>query len=86
MSHGSPRQFYSEIAYKIEPRGYEAEIDGETVTCYRVKKQGGLLGIGARRVRTPVLVLTKKGASIEIDEEHADPEFVALLGELLKAH
>ena len=86
MSHGTARQFYTEIAYKITDHGYEAEIQGDTVTCYRVKKQGGLLGIGARKVKTPVLVVTQYEHEVAIDEEHADAEFVALLTQLLRAH
>ncbi|NLX37180.1 MAG: hypothetical protein GXY68_10880 [Chloroflexi bacterium] len=86
MSHGSARQFYTEIAYKIVDQGYEAEIIGNTVTCYLVKKQGGFLGIGARKVKTPVLVVTQRDHEVDIDARNADPEFVAGLTELLRAH
>ena len=86
MSHGNPRQFYTEIAYKIAAQGYVAEIADETVTCYRVKKQGGFLGIGARQVKTPVLVVARQGEEVVIDEAHADAEFLQLLMDLLQAH
>ncbi|MEN6479254.1 MAG: hypothetical protein ABFD20_06420 [Anaerolineales bacterium] len=86
MSHGTPRQFYTEIAYKITPHGFVAEIDGDKVTCYRIKRQGGFLGLGAREIKTPVLVVERRGEEVFIDEEHADPEFVALLISLLQAH
>ena len=86
MSHGTPRQFYTEIAYKIASEGYKAEIEGETVTCYRVKKQGGFLGIGGKKVTSPVLVVTRRDEEVDIDAKNADPEFVSLLTELLKAH
>ncbi len=86
MSHGNPRQFYTEIAYKIKSHGYEAEIEDETVTCYRVKKQGGFLGLFARTVKTPVLVVKQEDDDVYIDEKNADPEFMALLTELLRAH
>jgi len=86
MSHGTPRQFYTEIAHKIASRGYRAEIEDDTVTCYRVKKQGGFLGIGGRKMTTPVLVVTRRDEEIDIDAANADPEFVTLLTELLQAH
>jgi hypothetical protein len=86
MSHGTPRQFYTEIAYKIASQGYKAEIDGDTVTCYRVKKLGGFLGIGGRKITSPVLVVTRNDGEVSIDEKGADPEFINLLTELLQAH
>lgn len=86
MSHGTARQFYTEIAYKIANEGYKAEIKDDTVTVYRVKKQGGFLGIGGRKITTPVLVVTQRDDEVEIDETHADPEFLSLLSTLLRAH
>ncbi|MBM3187910.1 MAG: hypothetical protein FJZ90_04215 [Chloroflexi bacterium] len=85
-SHGTIRQFYTEVSAKISPLGYEAEMTGDTVTCYRVRKEGGFLGIGARKVREPVFKVTRTDSEIVIDESSLDKEFVTLLAGMLAQH
>ena len=85
-SHGTLRQFHSEVAAKIAPHGYEAALKGTALTCYRVGKAGGFLGIGARKTRRPVLKLTRGSDGVTIDEDSVDEEFITLLAGMLEQH
>lgn len=85
-SHGTIRQFASEIAGKIAKIGYVAELEGDTLTCYRVVKQGGVLGIGARKVKQPVMKFIRKGDGVEVVEDAIDQTFLTELVGLLKQH
>ncbi|MHB1357278.1 MAG: hypothetical protein ACYCZF_15020 [Anaerolineae bacterium] len=85
-SHGSMKQFSAEVIAKAIKIGYDADLDGDTLTCYKIEHQGGILGIGRRKIKRTVLKIIRKGNDVEIPESEADPEFVAKLSELLKQH
>ena len=85
-SHGTLRQFYTEVSAKVSGQGYEVELEGDTLTCYRIRKVGGFLGIGAKRVREPVLKVIRKEEEIIVPEDSADEEFVHFLASSLKQH
>jgi len=85
-SHGTMKQFSSEVIAKLSKIGYLGELVDDTLTCYKFERKGGFLGIGARKVRKEVLRIIRKGTDVEIPAESADPEFVSLLSELLKQH
>jgi hypothetical protein len=85
-SHGNLRQFYAELGARLAKEGYEIEIEGDTLTVYGVEKQGGFLGLGGRKIRQPKLKVVQHNDSVEVPEEDADPEFVALLAERLRSH
>ena len=86
-THGTSRQFYTEVSAKVAGLGYLTEVESDTLTCYRVRKEGGFLGIGARKIREPVLRVVYHGeGQAEIPEDCVDPEFVDLLEGLLKPH
>ena len=85
-SHGTMKQFSAEVIAKLSKIGYNADLDGDTLTCYKIEHQGGILGIGARKVKKTVLKIIRKGSDVEIPESEADPEFVAQLSALLKQH
>jgi len=84
-SHGTLRQFQAEVGGKVAALGYEAELQGDTLTWYKVRREGGVLGIGKRKVREAVLAIARQGA-----EAHAvgapDAEFVHQLAGMLKQH
>ena len=84
--HGTLRQFMTEISYKIAKDGYSTELEGDKIICYSVTREGGFLGIGGHKVKTPVLDLTRVEDSVEIDLDRTDPEFVKMLLGKLKAH
>lgn len=84
---GTPRQFYLEVVSKIDGTNYEAELEDRVITCYRVEKEGGFLGIGGETVREPVLkVVFPEGEEPEIPEEPRDEEFIELLAGELTQH
>jgi len=85
-SHGTLRQFRTEISGKVAADGYRVQLQGDTLTVYRIRKEGGFLGIGARKIEEPVLVVIGEGAGMRIPEESANEEFVRLLASKLKQH
>jgi len=85
-SHGTLKQFYAEIMGRATKEGYEVVLEENSVTCYKVHKEGGVLGIGRRVIREPVLKAVQEGAEIRIPAETADAEFVHFLTRTLKAH
>ena len=85
-SHGTLRQFFAELSAKLLNLGVQCELEGTTITCYRVEKSGGFLGIGGKKAKVPLLRLTKDGDQISIDESTLDREFVDRLAEEFKAH
>ena len=85
-SHGTPRQFYSEVLAKASGEGYEVEFEGNTLTCFKMRKEGGFLGIGARKIKDTVLQVTFNGEEIEVSAETVDEEFVNLLASKLAQH
>ena len=85
-SHGTMKQFSAEVIAKLSKIGYNADLNGDTLTCYKIESQGGFLGIGARKTKKTVLKIIRKGSDVDIPESEADPEFVAQLSELLKQH
>ncbi len=85
-SHGTLRQFYAEISAKASLQGYLTEMEGNSVTCYKVRKEGGFLGIGRRTIKEPVLKAVQEGNEVRIPDESVNAEFVHLLAPLLKQH
>jgi hypothetical protein len=85
-SHGTMKQFSAEVIAKANKLGYEADLDGNTLTCYKVEHQGGVLGLGRKKIKKTALKIIRTGNDVEIPEGDADPEFVAKLSDLLKQH
>ena len=85
-SHGTLRQFYTEVSAKVAGEGYKLRLEGDKFTVHKIRKEGGFLGIGARKVEDPMLVVIGEGATLEIPEESADEEFVRFLAGRLKQH
>jgi len=85
-SHGTMKQFSSEVIAKLSKIGVKAELEGDTLTCYVDQKKGGVLGIGGKKERKVLLTITRKGDEVEIPADKADPAFVQQLAELLKQH
>jgi hypothetical protein len=85
-SHGTPHQFFNELQAALSTHNIAVEQEGDTITCVRVRKKGGFLGIGAKIVTEPVLKLIFKDDQLEIPAESADPEVIDLLVEVLQQH
>ncbi|MEA3408562.1 MAG: hypothetical protein U9R48_10885 [Chloroflexota bacterium] len=86
-NHGTLGQFYNEIIARTGGEGYETEMEGNVVTCYKVHHEGGFLGIGRKTEKEVVLkAIDNEDGTISIPEESADEEFVTLLATRLKQH
>ena len=85
-SHGTMKQFSAEVIAKLSKTDYQAELDGDTLTCYIVEKPHGFLGLGGAKKRKNLLTIIRKGDEVEIPPESADPAFVEELAEILKQH
>ncbi len=87
IRRGNLKQFSTQIAARLAAQNYTVELAGDTVTFYRQStKRGGVMGMGKKQVREPVLVITQKGSAIDIPEETADPQFLEFLAGQLKEH
>ena len=85
-SHGTLRQFRAEISGALSAQGYDVDVKGDVLTCYRVGKKGSFLGIGKRRQREPVLRIVRQGDETRVAEEPVDEDFVKLLAKSLEQH
>jgi len=85
-NRGTLLQFYSELSGKLAKSGYQAEMKGNEVRFYRVKKSGGFLGIGVKKQKDLVLEVIRQGTDLRIPAESADPEFVDFIMPMLRAH
>lgn len=85
VSHGTMRQFYTEMQAKLANTEYTVELVGDVITFYRTRKEGGILGLFARRVREQLLQISRQDDQVVI-AEGADPEFVQYVNSLLKQH
>lgn len=85
-NRGTLLQFYSELSGKLAKTEYEAEMKGDAVRFYRVKKSGGFLGVGAKKQRDLVLEVVRKGTDLRVPPDTADPAFVDLILPMLGAH
>jgi hypothetical protein len=86
-NHGTLGQFYNEVISRAGDEGYDAEMEGNAVTCYRVNHEGGFLGIGGRTEKEVVLkAIDNEDGTISVPKESADKEFVNLLASKLTQH
>ncbi len=86
-NHGTLGQFYNEVIAHTADEGYEAEMNNGVVTCYRVHREGGFLGIGGHKEKEVVLkAIDEEDGSISVPIESADEEFVTLLASRLVQH
>jgi hypothetical protein len=85
-ARGTLGQFRTEVEVNLEGTDYTVETQGNKLLFYRVQRQGGLFGIGAKTVKEPVLEITRSDLGIEIPDEPQDPEFVRFLAGELEQH
>lgn len=71
------RQFQAELARRLEPLGYRAELDMDRIRCYWVTVEKGVLGVRRREVKQPCGVIKRQDGSIAVLD--ADEEFVETL-------
>jgi len=83
-SIGTLKQFHTMLEAKLENTDYTAEMNENHIRCYRVTKQGGFLGFGAKTIREPVMEIAKKNGVVEIAPEPLDPRFARFLADRLE--
>ncbi|MHB1295277.1 MAG: hypothetical protein ACYC4R_09825 [Anaerolineae bacterium] len=84
--HGTMNQFFTEISSKTSQLGYQSELSGNTLTCYKMVKSGGVIGIGTKKIKQPVLTIIHNGDGITVPPESVDEQFLDQLLVRLKAH
>ncbi len=90
-NRGSFRQFYNEMVAKLasDPEIEISMPDESSMVFSKVSKSGGFLGIGVRKVKTPILKLVKKGDDVLVDSEttsSTDEAFTIRIASMLKPH
>jgi hypothetical protein len=85
-SHGTLSQFRTEIDGYLTSRGYHSEVQGEELVIYRPHKEGGFLGIGAKTIKEPLLVVSKAGGTVSILSEPRDEDLIQYLSSILRQH
>ena len=70
--NGTLGQFCTKVSARIGENGYQAELEGDTLTFCRIGKQGGLLGIGGRRTSECVMQITCTDDQMLIPDEFLD--------------
>ena len=63
-----------------------AETEEDTIRFYRMRREGGFLGMGGRTTRELVMEITKKDIGVEVPRGTLDEEFVEYLASHLKPH
>lgn len=85
-NRGTLNQLFSELSAKLAKSEYRAEMKGNQVSFYRVKRSGGFLGIGVKETKDLVLEVMRDGAEIHIPTQTADAAFVDYITPMLGAH
>jgi hypothetical protein len=86
VGRGTLRQFRNEVRGNLADSEYTVEVEGDALRFYRTHKEGGLLGIGAKTIKEPVLEITREGKNVEISSEPRDAEFIQYLAGILTQH
>jgi hypothetical protein len=86
-NRGTMRQFHTEVSARLSAdHNHDVELDDETLVFYNVRKEGGILGIGGKTVREPVLKLVQDGEMIRAADDPLDPDFALELTRILSRH
>jgi hypothetical protein len=81
---GNLRQFETAVKQRLETDGYGVESNADGLLFYRVREQGGFLGIGKKTTREPVMKIDKgNNGVVQIPSDPLDPEFVRYLAAYL---
>lgn len=86
-NRGNMKQFYTEVSARLSTDNeHDVELDGDTLTFYNVRKEGGILGIGGQTVRDPALRLVQEGEMITVSDEPMDPDCAMAVAQALSGH
>jgi hypothetical protein len=86
-NRGNMKQFYTEVSARLsDDNEHDVDLDGDTLTFYNVRQEGGILGIGAETVREPALRLVSEGGMIRISDDPMDPDCALAVAQVLSRH
>jgi len=85
-SHGTLAQFRTEIDGYLKRGGDDSELQDDELLFYRLRKKGGLLGIGAKTIKEPMMRISRAEGKVRILPEPLDEEFVQYLNSCLRQH
>jgi len=86
-NRGNLRQFYTEMSAKFtKDANHEVVLEGDTLTFFALRKEGGFLGFGGHRSREPVLRLVQVSGRAVVGNEYVDEEFAVELANSLTQH
>ena len=85
-SHGTPRQFFADVQARLSSQGYICVLEDDTISFFRVRKEGGFLGFGAKQVKEPVGKIVFADGEVDVPTESLDPTFLDVLVERLQQH
>lgn len=86
-NRGNMKQFYTEVSARLSSdKEHDVELDGDTLTFYNVRKEGGILGIGGQTVREPALRLAQEGEMITVSDDPMDPDCAMAVAQALSRH
>ena len=85
-SHGTLAQFRTEIDGYLKRGGYDSELQDDELLFYRLRKKGGLLGIGAKTIKEPMMKISRAEGKVRVLPEPLDEEFAQYLNSCLRQH
>lgn len=85
-SHGTLAQFRTEIDGYLKRGGYDSELQDDELLFYRPRKKGGLLGIGAKTIKEPMMKISRAEGKVRVLPEPLDEEFAQYLNSCLRQH
>ncbi|MGI6208395.1 MAG: hypothetical protein ACOYEW_09285 [Anaerolineae bacterium] len=82
-SRGTLEQFYSQVQTLLDERRFNVELVGNSLMFYQRRKEGGILGLGAKPVRRPVMRVSNTVSGVQVQPQPLDPAFAEYLAGLL---
>ena len=79
---GNLKQFLTDMQPRIAPHGYTAELNIDTIQCYRVIEKKSLMGLRKQYVKQPVMAIRRRNGTLEFDAE--DETFVEVLASVAR--
>ncbi|NPV08733.1 MAG: hypothetical protein HPY83_12340 [Anaerolineae bacterium] len=85
-SRGTLEQFRTEARARLDAQRFDIELVGDSLMFYQKRKEGGILGLGAKWVRKPVLRISTTENGLQVQPQPLDPEFLDYLAARLSVH
>jgi len=76
---GTLTQFQIAFKHYLASEGYAVERQGDALLFYRIRKEGGFLGIGRKTLKEPVMKIIEGEEGVQIPPKPLDEEFVQRL-------